>query len=110
MSVMDVRPFFPIDPTVNIPATTASAQVALTLPASQQNQEVPSTVRVVNPGLAVAFIEFGTSSAVVAAVATSMPIPPGSQQTFLLPLGITNAAAIMASGSATIYFTSGKGT
>lgn len=84
--------------TANISATTSSARVAI--PAGGQS------VRVHNAASVAVFIQFGDSS--VTATTSHMPIPAGGVETFNEG-GATHVAAITASGSGTIYFTSGSG-
>lgn len=102
----DINAFAPYEATtVSIAATTSSGQVAL--PARATNGQ--DHIRVYNSGTTTAFIKQGTSSSVVAATTTDVPIPGGGVEIFSCPAGITNVAAIMASSTGTIYFTLGKG-
>lgn len=104
-----INAFYPVGATVSISATTSSDSVALTA-----YDKSVGTVVVYNAGDALAFIEFGDSN--VAAAVTNYPVAPGSTQTFGvgethtgtsdLP---THIAAITASGTATVYITSGRG-
>jgi hypothetical protein len=91
--------------TVNLAVTIATGNVALGTLSSPGG----ATVRIHNAGSATAFIEFGPSSAIVAALATSMPVPAGLVEAFTINPGITHMAAITASGTATIYATPGQG-
>lgn len=84
--------------TVAIAATTASARVAL--------DQYSNAVRVVNAGAADAFLHFGDST--VTATTAKMPIRAGATET-LTKGAATHVAAICASGSTTMYFTSGEG-
>lgn len=102
----DINAFTPYsNNTVNLTATTSSGNVALPTRSSIGGNE---TVDVYNSGLVDVFIEFGTTSAITASTATSMPIPPGVK-TLGCPSSITYIAGITASGSATVYFSLGKG-
>lgn len=95
--------------TANIAATTTSANVALPIGCPPTGSERPQ-VRVYNSGTTLAFIAFGDSS--VAATASSIPIPPGASipvEKFSVPFGATHVACILASGTGTVYFTSGFG-
>jgi hypothetical protein len=95
------RPF--ASGTVNIAATTSSGRVTLPVPVNEE-----STVLVHNAGTTLAFVEFGPSASVAASTTTSMPIPAGAHR--VVQTGkATGAAAIMASSTATIYFTAGTG-
>lgn len=95
---MSLSPFTPAT-TVSIAATTATAQVSF--------GSGGRNVVVTNASTVTIFIKFGSSSAVTAAV-TDYPVLAGMKET--LDRGdYTNVAAITASGSGTIYFTSGDG-
>lgn len=79
--------------TVSIAATTSSGNVAIV--------GDPQVVQVSNAGTTVAFVSFGTA---VGLVATAADIPvPGGATLYLHKAGATYMAAIMASGTATIY-------
>ena len=84
--------------TVNIAATTSTGNVTL---------GIGAVVRVYNAGTVPVFIKFGIAG--VTAATTDMPIPPGIVEVFTEPSGATTVAAITASGTATVYFTSGQG-
>lgn len=58
-------------------------------------------------GAALSFIVFGTSS--VTATTAGTPILSGSAQTFTVPATATYVAAITGTGTATLYFTVGRG-
>lgn len=92
----------PISPagTVSRTVTGSSANVALAKAANQVVVTSPSTN-------SIAFIAFGTSSSVTAAV-TDTPILPGTVQVFSTGVNITYVAAIGTAGT-TLYFTSGEG-
>lgn len=92
----------PITPagTVSRVVTGTSANVALAKAANQVVVTSPSTN-------SIAFIAFGTSSSVTAAV-TDTPILPGTVQVFSTGVNITYVAAIGTVGT-TLYFTSGEG-
>lgn len=99
----DVNAFQPNGSTVNLALSTSTGNVALPGVGNGAN------VRVYNAGTTAGFITFGTASTVTAALATSMPIPPGAVEMFTLPAGITYVAGISASGAPTLYFTTGQG-
>jgi hypothetical protein len=94
---------------VSIPATAASARVALSKPAAA------TAIRVKNIDAANAcFINFGNSTVVATvpagAVPGSMPIGPGETAGFSVPENTTHVAAICSgAGTATIYFLPGWG-
>lgn len=122
---------FPMTPrdqsTVSLAATSTTGNVALggsattTLGALQSTQIIvtsPATTNGLSGGTAasIAYIRFGTSSAIAAtapngATPGSIPILPGSIQTFTVPAGYyTHVAAITpATGAATLFFTQGYG-
>lgn len=103
---MNLQPMTPFAAgTVTASVTTSSAATALT-----SNACVDRQVIVTSPATsaAIAFIEFGTSASVTAAVATGIPILPGSVQTFSVGEA-TYVACITSTSTATVYFTSGHG-
>lgn len=81
--------------------SASSANVALAQASTSQTVMVTSA-----PGGAIAFIKFGGSSAVSAAL-TDTPILPGGIYVFTIGNDVTHVAAIGTSG--TIYFTTGMG-
>lgn len=87
--------------TVSLAATTTTGSVALaTSPVNRKD------VVVHNAGTTLAFIKFGGSS--VTAAVTDFPVPAGAQ--IRVHAGdYTYVAGIMASSTATLYFTSGVG-
>lgn len=88
-------------PTVSIAGTTSTAAVALGVgPTSRKD------VMIYNSGTTVAFFKFGVAG--VTAAVTDTPIAPGSMNIFHAN-DMTHVAAIMGSGTATLYFTSGYG-
>lgn len=92
---------FVIGGTVNIAATTSSGTVTLTTTPLNRKDVI-----VYNSGATIAFIKFGGSG--VTAATTDTPIAPGLQRAFHVA-DATHAAAIMGSGTATVYFTTGFG-
>lgn len=84
--------------TATMVATTASASVSI--------DAHSNSVRVVNTGAAMAFLRFGATSAT--ATTADMPIASGATETFTKG-SADKVAAITASGTATLYFTSGEG-
>lgn len=105
--MVDVSPFTPIAPTVNITATNVTGNVQLTDASGGVAGYAGKVARVVNAGTLPVFIKFGGST-VTAAAATDMPIMPGATELFQLGAE-TYMAAITATGSATVYVTSGQG-
>lgn len=99
--------------TVSISATTASASVALV----SVPDNGPFQVRIFNAGASTVFVSRGGSSAAATvpsgATAGSLPLPSGAVE--VLTFDNTTAhpatyvAAITASGTATVYFTTGRG-
>jgi hypothetical protein len=89
--------FTPIS-TVSLAVTTSTGRVATVGDAS--------TIRLYNAGTATAFVKFG--SVTVTAAVTDMPIPTGAIEVFRTGT-LTHVAAITASGTATLYVTSGEG-
>lgn len=93
--------------TASISATTSSANVAIGKPPTGAFQ-----IRVHNAGSSTAFIAKGTSSSVTAAT-TGLPVPSGAIEVLTLnnteKSPITHMAAITATGTATVYFTTGAG-
>lgn len=93
--------FTPLANTVNIAGTTSTANVAL--------GAVGKTIRVKNlDATNAAFINFGDST-ITATTAAGIPIGPGEVAGFTRGPGVTHAAAITASSTATVYFTPGEG-
>jgi hypothetical protein len=90
------------DSTVTIAAISASATSGTLVGQSNSGQE---SIRVYNSGLVPVFINIGGT----ATAAASMPIAPGSVELFGLGSGQTTVSAITASGSATLYVTTGRG-
>lgn len=97
-----LNPFTPGGTTSTIAVTTSSARVALTRGMSQQVQ-----VTVVAGG-SIAFVAFGNST-VSAAVATSVPVLPGTYRIFSVAPDVTHVAAITSTSTATLYATPGNG-
>jgi hypothetical protein len=101
MSIGSTQPFR-ASGTTQVSAGTASAKVALS--------GGGEAVLIYNAAAAVAFVRFGTNSSLQASP-TDTPVPPGSRM--LMHVGgpfVTTAAAILASGSGTVFFTRGDGT
>jgi hypothetical protein len=92
--------FGPDRATVNLTVTAASGRVQVLSAAYARH------VRLYNAGPATVFVAFGTV-AVVAAVATGMPIPPGAVE--VVTSRSLYVAGITESGSATLYCTVGEG-
>jgi hypothetical protein len=96
--------------TVKIAATTTTGNHILGGQPSPGGQRIQ--FRVTNDGTTVAYIRFGNSS--VAATTSDIPLMPGSTSVLsvTVPDTLTTglyAAAIMASGTANICFTTGVG-
>jgi hypothetical protein len=98
-----LTPFTPLGATVNIAANTSTGNVALTT----MNDLGGKDVRVYNAGAATVFVNFGIST--VTAATTDMPVPAGAIEVITVGPAVTHAAAITSAGTATVYFTSGRG-
>ena len=99
---MDIFSPYGTDTTsVSVSGTTASG--ALNLP----TQPMTSSVRVFNAASVTVFIQFGIST--VEATTANMPIPAGGVETFEIGPAVTHIAGITASGSGTLYATTGRG-
>jgi hypothetical protein len=96
-----MKPFGPMGATVKVAANTGSQRAAFS--SSPDSKEV----RVHNAGSVLAFIEFGDAT-VVAAAATSIPLPAGAVEVFSVG-ACTNMAVILGSSTADVYATPGKG-
>jgi hypothetical protein len=101
------KPFEPIaDTTVALSATTASGATRAALlgrPASGKFQ-----IRMFNEGPNTARIRFGGADAT--AVATNYPLPAGAVEVITLDASlVTHVAAITATGTAAVSFTTGDG-
>lgn len=95
---MTLKKFMPGGDTALLAAGTTSGRVAL--------DPNSNAVRVVNDGTVTAFLQFGDVMA--AATVTKMPIKAGTTEVFTKGAA-THVAAITASGTANLYFTSGEG-
>lgn len=91
--------------TASIAVSTSTNQVAIS---GASATTTPPTVRILNDASVTVFMKFGTSSSVTAAV-TDMPILAGTSETFTVPQGMTNMAAITAAGTGSVYITTGDG-
>ena len=99
--------FTPLSPTVSLSVTTSSARVAKTaLPTNSGG--ATHELRIVNTGTVVVFVAFGDGT-VTADAATGMPILPNTVESFQLSASQTHIAGICASGTATLYATTGLG-
>jgi hypothetical protein len=106
MSTGQIRAFRPLgnSKTVNVVTTTASAFL-----------QVPDTlgtrsVRIVNSGTDITFIEFTPGPfGVAATVAASMPMLPNTVEVFLLQNDLAYLKVIGVAGGNTIYVTYGEG-
>lgn len=102
MAGPSVEPFTPNSSTAQIAATTSTGSVALGGSGPQ--------IEVTNEGPNTAFVAFG-GSGVTAAAATGYPVLAGQSKAVSSgkKTSVTHAAAITASGTATVYFTMGDG-
>lgn len=95
-----MNPFTP-SATVNVAATTTTANVALA------DSAVDQVLVTVPAGDAMAFVAFGDST-VTASAASSTPILPGAAYIFTVG-PVTHMAAITGAATATVYATIGQG-
>lgn len=98
-----MRPFSTFGlPTVNVAATTTTGNVAINKPEGASCQ-----VEIYNSGSVPVFVKKGDST--VAATTAGRPVAPGATILDSIGAGVTHFAAITASGTATVYFTTGEG-
>jgi hypothetical protein len=95
--------FMPTGTTTSISATTTSARAAFGSFGDPRSR----VIRVHNAGSATVFYTTGDVS--VAATTSNMPIPSGAVETLRVPPSHTNWAVITASGTATVYASTGEG-
>jgi hypothetical protein len=105
-----MKAFHPVpQSTKSVSASTTSGSVAFDLTIMGSGGV---DILVTNPGTTLAFVDFGSGSAPTAS-AVDTPIPAGSSRVLRVnnpdSAPLTHAAAVMASGTATIYFTPGQG-
>jgi dTDP-4-dehydrorhamnose 3,5-epimerase-like enzyme len=91
--------------TANVSASTTTASVALVIPTPAPRNMV---VRVYNAATTVAFVNCGAGSATAVAT-TSLPVAAGAASAVTVPEGTTHCAAILGTGTGTVYFTVGEG-
>jgi hypothetical protein len=98
-------PFMPGD-TRSISASTSSAATGSALAPAKSG---PVQVRIHNAAASLAFVRFGPSG--VSAAATDLPVPAGAVEVVTVPaLDVaTFGAAILSSGTGTVYLTAGAG-
>lgn len=99
MSIGSALPFRPSG-TASVAASTSAASTALA--------GGGSSMLVFNASAAVAFVRFGMAGMNPASSADT-PVPPGARM--LLDAGrlVTEAGAVLAAGTGTVYFTRGDG-
>lgn len=100
MATGSTQPFRPAG-TASVGASTVSASAALV--------GGGSAVLIYNATAATAFVRLGAASGMLAAAVTDTPVPAGARM--LLDGGpfVRYAAAILSSGSGTVFFTLGDG-
>lgn len=94
--------------TVNFTASTATSNVQL----DSGSISAATEYRIYNSGTNTVFVEFGTSAAAAAAVASSMPIAGGVVEYVRPPVSAVAdyyLAGITSSGNAVVYVTAGEG-
>lgn len=89
------------------PGATATLAVTTTSAAATISAGYP-TLEIQNDGAVTAFVAWAPSAA-VATVAAGYPILAGQSKTITIEHGHTSLAAITASGTTTLYITSGEG-
>lgn len=99
--------FTPTGNTVNVTADSSGASVALTI-LGGTSQQGSRSIRVYNALSEDVFIAFGDSS-ITTATTTGVPIPAGGVEVFEVSPKATHLAARTASGSGSVYATSGRG-
>jgi len=106
-----MQPFSPIHGATIAIAASSAGSAAAAFPAGV----LPGgayQVRVHNAGASTAFVDFGAAD-VVAGTGDDLPIPAGAVEVLTVVSTeqnrVTHAAAITASGTATVYFTPGAG-
>lgn len=102
MSQLYIRPFMQKGNTVNISVGTSSSNVAAT-----RSGMGTQSIRVVNAGSNIVFINIGVST-VTTATTTGMPILPYSAETFMLGKDDTHIAAISTATGNVLYITTGE--
>lgn len=105
MAGYPISVFRPIGDTASLAAATTSARVARVIGGFAND---PGNIRIANTGSVVAFVEFGDSTITSTATA-GMPILPNTVEVFEIRQNETHVAAITASGSTTLYLTTGEG-
>jgi hypothetical protein len=98
--------FSPTGATVNLAVTSTTGNVAMTIMGGM-TQQGSRSIRVYNSGAVDVFIAIGSSA--ITATTSSLPIPAGAVEVFETGPSATHIAAITASSTATVYFTSGRG-
>jgi len=102
-----MKPFTPVDDaTASIAVTTSSASAAI-----KQQPTGAHQLRLFNAGSATVF--WATGNAAESAAITDIPLPSGAVEVVTLAnttgSAATHVAAIAASGTATLYVTTGQG-
>lgn len=96
---MNVSPFSPAG-TVSLAVTSTTGSTALS--------GAGNSIELQNTGLTICFVKVGSSA--VTAATTDYPIPPGQSKVIARdPANQTYVAAITASGTTTLYATTGEG-
>lgn len=95
--------FTPIGATTSLAVTATTGSVAL-----DNVTDSSRSVRCYNTGDVIVFLNFGPST-VEATTAAGLPLGPGAVEFFEIGQGATHVAGITASGTATVYFSEGRG-
>ncbi|HEX7388650.1 MAG TPA: hypothetical protein VF286_00970 [Acidiphilium sp.] len=99
MSTGSVAPFLPASATVALVASTTSASAPIA--------GCGGAVVFLNSSSSIAFVKLGAGP--LTATASDLPIPPGGRAIVRADRYVTEAAAILMSGSGTVFVTPGSG-
>jgi hypothetical protein len=102
MTMLYIRAFRPLTPTVNVAVTAASQAVQINRP-----NIGTQSIRIHNVGGAVTFVEIGKTNATVASATTSFPILPNTYETFTI-LNDESWVAVVGTVANTGYITTGE--
>jgi hypothetical protein len=97
---------------MEVPFTLGGVTTVLTPTTSRDTDTLTNNqgrIRVYSAGPDIGRIRTGVSSADAAAATTDVPIFPGAIEVFSIPSNHTHVSVICASGSTTVYVTTGIG-
>lgn len=110
-TAQSTAPYWAAGKTSALAATGASGNIALSVTTSA----AASQIQIFNSGTTIAFVKFCLTSTCAASVGSAgtstsdYPVAPGAVVVVSPPAGSTYVAAILSSGTGTIYFTPGFG-